>query len=652
MTDREPSVEDLAADPAPVANSEPTVEELAPGPEAIALPAEESEPEPAESAPADVTAPPVPGAPNVSPDGSQIAYLQADENGVLRLWLSPLDGGAPSALQTTASLLPMDDGPQWSPNGAELAVVAAREGDGRPAISIVTVADGAARLLVRHEADDHTPIWSPDGTAIAFISGRDGRDSLTAISADGIGPALQLSYAQAGLNDHSPVWSTDGKRIAFARQAVDGEQTGDHIWTVTLETGALNQITKRLMRRQSLHWAPDRALIMHVAEDGDWDNISVVNPDNSAAWNIASEYGDKSDPHWTHDGQRVVYIRRKDGFSRCCERGTSSSNNESLDPGLGVVHHVRFLPDKRVLYCYGSATEAPRFYIQEAKVDAERTILPAAVAWDGGRAFLQPVHVEYDANGRKIGGLMYRAGEQAGPTPLVVLLNDQPDEPNVAEFNVTAQALAAAGLAVYTPTLAGAMGYGRKISTGLKDAAGEVEASDLAALIAEVKNSDGIDKHRVGVVGLGYGGALALLLAGARIGTVQAIAVVDPVADWNSEFDAADAARRDWLVRNFGLPAISFANYAVRTPSTFAGLIDAPLLLIGTEHAPAGRAEQLDLLAADLRDLNVSFERESATGETAWSIGQRVAIFLRDTLRAVVPPADPRIDHALAAESV
>ena len=46
---------------------------------------------------------------------------------------------------------------------------------------------------------------------------------------------------------------------------------------------------------------------------------SVVNPDNSAGWNIASEYGDKADPHWTDDGQRVVYIRCKDAVSRCCE---------------------------------------------------------------------------------------------------------------------------------------------------------------------------------------------------------------------------------------------------------------------------------------------------------------------------------------------
>lgn len=649
MTEREEETQAIsAAAPAGAAPvDEPTVEEHA----AESMNGIDPEPIEEEIPAGEITVPPMPGAPNVAPDGGRIVYLQPDAEGKLTLWLSPLDGGAPTALQTTVDLVPMTEGPQWSPDGASLAVVGRRE-NGRRAIYIVTVEDGGARLLTNHVADDHSPRWSPDGSAIAFISGRDGRDSLNAIAADGIGPSLQLSHAAAGLDDHDPVWSTDGKRIAFARRAYDGEQVGDHIWTVTLETGALNQITKRLVPRRELRWAPDRALIMHIAEDGDWDNVSVVNPDNSAGWNIASEYGDKSDPHWTHDGQRVVYIRRKDAISRCCERATSSSNNESLDPGLGVVHHVRFLPDKRVLYSYASATEAPRFYVQEAKADAERTMLPMAVAWQPGRTFIQPTHAEYDVNGRKIGGLMYRLGEQAGPTPAVILVGDHPDQPNLEEFNPMAQALASAGLAVLTPTLPGAAGYGRKLANGLKDAIDEAEASDLAGLIAELKKIEGIDKHRIAIVGEGHGGALALLLAGERLDAVQAIAVVDPITDWNVEFDNADAERRAWLVKTFGLPALTFGAYAYRTPATFAGLIEAPLLLIGTESAPAGRGEQLDLLAADLRDLNVEFEREVASGETEWGIGQRIAAFLSDALRAVVPPADPRIDQALAAEAV
>lgn len=650
MTERDEETQAISADAAPAGDA-PADDAI--DNEIIAAEANDDEPEAVETElPAsEIVAPPVPGAPNVAPDGSRIAYLQPNADGVLALWFSPLDGGAPTALSTPVDLLPMTEGPQWSPDGASLAVVGKRE-SGRSAIFIVAAADGSARRLTNHDANDHAPCWSPDGSAIAFLAGRDGRDALSAIAADGIGPSLQLSHAAAGLDDHDPVWSTDGKRIAFARKAHDGDQSGDHIWAVTLETGALSQITKRLVSRRELRWAPDRPLIMHVAEDGDWDNISVVNPDNSASWNIASEYGDKSDPHWTHDGQRVVYIRRKDAVARCCERATSSSNNETLDPGLGVVHHVRFLPDKRVLYCYGAATEAPRFHVQEAKVDAERTVLPPAVPWRPGRRLVQPTHAEYDVNGRKLGGLMHRLGEQAGPTPLVVLLNDDPDQPILETFNPMAQALASAGLAVFTPTLPGAAGYGRKLANGLKDASDEAEASDLAGLIAELTKLDGIDKNRVAVVGAGYGGALALLLAGERLGIAQAVAVVDPVTDWNIEFDNTTAERRAWLVKNFGLPAVTFGAYAYRTPATFVGLIEAPLLLIGTEPAPAGRAEQLDLLAADLRDLNVDFEREVASGETEWSIGQRIAAFLADALRSVVAPADPRMEQALAAEAV
>jgi dipeptidyl aminopeptidase/acylaminoacyl peptidase len=266
--------------------------------------------------------------------------------------------------------------------------------------------------------------------------------------------------------------------------------------------------------------------------------------------------------------------------------------------------------------------------------------------------FVQPSHTEYDVNGRKIGGLLYRISEQAGPIPAVILVGDRVDRPSTSAFSVMAQALAATGLAVLAPTLPGSTGYGKKIANGLTDAPPEAEMNDLAGLIDELRKIEGIDKNRIAIVGQGHGGALALLLAGARLGSVQAVAAIDPIADWNTEFDHADGSRRAWLVRNFGLPAVSFGPYAERTPVTFAGLIDVPLLLIGTDPAPAGRADQLELLAADLRELNVTFEQELATGGTPWTVGQRVAGFLRETLIAVVPPADPRVDHALAADAV
>src|SRR5687767_12662719 len=124
MTERESNV--MEAD-APVAGAEP-VEPNANG--AAAQPVAAATPEETNA----FLSPPEPGPANPSPDGATLAYLQADAGGALSLWLGPLDGGEPRALATAVDLLPDEDGPQWSPDGATLAVAGAHPDDGRSAI--------------------------------------------------------------------------------------------------------------------------------------------------------------------------------------------------------------------------------------------------------------------------------------------------------------------------------------------------------------------------------------------------------------------------------------------------------------------------------------------------------------------------------------
>jgi dienelactone hydrolase len=189
---------------------------------------------------------------------------------------------------------------------------------------------------------------------------------------------------------------------------------------------------------------------------------------------------------------------------------------------------------------------------------------------------------------------------------------------------------------VFVPTLAGTPGEGRKLTNALAEKADtEAEVFDLLALVDALGSVAGIDSKRIGIVGVGHGGALALALAGSQPGMVQVVAAVDPLCDWNAEFDHATHSMRDWIVSNIGLPATNQGRIAVRTPATWAGIIDAPLLLMGTERASAGRASQLDGLTATLRELDRSFEHDVSVAEPEWDAARRVASFIRSHLDAV-----------------
>lgn len=590
-----------------------------------------------------LAAPPEPGPTGLSPDGTTLAYFLHEPDGSLRFLLHPLDG-EPRELPVHFHFDPIEDrdGPQWSPDGTALAFTGRR--DGGTAIFLVDVESGGARLLADHATADHTPRWAPDGQTIAFVSRRGGREVICVAPVDGAGPVIQLTDALPGQDEREPVWSKSGDRVAFIRRTIEGAepQTADHIWSVVVATGEAKQLTKKAGIRHSLRWGPERPLIVHVTEDGEWDQLAVVNADNSAGWTLASEAGDKADPRWSADGSRVLYTRAQDGIVRCCDRATSAASAILLDPGAGVAACPRWLLDNNVVYAYAAPGAPFRFIVQENKADAERGEI-AIGDWRPGRSLVAPATLELEsAAGNKLGGFLYRQAEMAGPLPAVILLPERPDAALDARFRGTEQALAAAGLAVSTPVLAGMRGRGRTLTRALQaqSGRGEEEVSDLVDVAAQLRETGGIDASRIAVAGSGFGATLALLLAGARPGTVQAVVAIDPIADWAVEFAHADDAWRAWLARMYGLPVAQAGKYALRTPATFVGVIDVPLLLLGTEAAPAHRAAQLDGLAATLDDLGVAYTRETLPAGAAWAAGARVAAFLHDAFRAL-PPAPP-----------
>jgi dipeptidyl aminopeptidase/acylaminoacyl peptidase len=597
-----------------------------------------------------VADPPQPGPGNPSPDGATLAFLQSDDTGETRLWLYALDASGGWSMGLPFIPLVDDEGPQWSPDGKWLALTGSRYSGGPTSIWLAPSDGGECLLLADHEASDRQPRWSPDGSLVAFVSRRDGRDSICVALPDGLGPVIQLTYGYPGQDDRDPCWSEDSARIAFIRRAVDGETSGDHIWSVSLATGELKQATKKIANRHSLRWSPGKMQVASITDEGEWANVGVVNPDNSAGWNLASEAGDKGDPQYSPDGSRMMYTRSLKGEVRLCERATSGASADPLDPGLGVASSPRWLPEKRVVYRFAPATGSPHFIVQDAKKDVERTVLPSALPWQAGRPLVAPTHIEFEtAAGLKLGGLLYRDPIWKGKTPGVVVLGDKPFERNNATFKPVEQALAAAGFAVFTPTMPGSPGLGKKIANALRDSgAAESDIIDLLDAVKALRDLDGVDERNVALVGEGYGGSLAMLLAGVRPGSVEAVVAIDPVTDWDDEFDQGSTEWRAWHARNFGLPAAGRGRHSLRTPATFAGVIESPLLLIGTAHASKGRAAQLEQLVSTIRELDVAFDHQLAGQESAWATAERAAAFIRGHLGENLPPEEPPTEEEAA----
>lgn len=104
-----------------------------------------------------------------APDGSEIAFLMADDNGIAQLWsVSPL-GGEPR--QITHSAWPMQSAFSWHPDGASLAIICDNS------VMQVTAANGEMTRLTPRTAQapvGDAVVFSPDGQRVAYLRRVDG----------------------------------------------------------------------------------------------------------------------------------------------------------------------------------------------------------------------------------------------------------------------------------------------------------------------------------------------------------------------------------------------------------------------------------------------------------------------------------------------
>lgn len=661
-----------------------------------------------------------PGMPEASPDGAWIAYLYPTEDDRRELWLSPVAGG--DAVRLELPFEPVDDldpesgrhirGPQWSPDGATLALTGLHADGDRTAVWLVSLETGevepveatetvaeepappapepvaasddaeerndegaesesepnseeetaevapaptpvatkpiapavaSARLLSDHPYPSRSPRWSPDGALMLVVMTRDGVDQigLAQPGLDDVAPMVEP--LTSGLLAHrEPIWSRDGRFIAFARQHGNDYRFAD-ICTFELQTGEFKNLTgdKEPNIRHSLDWVPGRNLVAFVTRDGDWLGIAVVNADNKAGWMVTREAGDKYGHRLAPDEARLIYIR-SEGFSTALvERGLHGSGTIALDPGEGVVTTPIWVAPKVVAYGFAAPQKPLGWLTQENTADAERTVVSLPEMTTARDATLRhPTPFEFEVGpDEQFSGLLYQTEGLSGPVPGAVYIPDGPLAARMAGFQREEQALANSGFATLAPVIHGATGFGTAVEDDLADYSdSELEAADLAAAGQALGERDGVDASKLVLVGHGYGGTLALIATGARPGIYRTVVAIDPVTDWSIELDQADRNWRQWVIRQYGLPLTNADRYALRTPETFAGVIDAELVLVSTAVAPAHRKIQMESFKAWLDAVGVKYtamDLDTATAaETLYELGQELAGRLRTLAEA------------------
>jgi Tol biopolymer transport system component len=153
------------------------------------------------------------GAPDLSPDGRQIAYV-SNESGNFAVSVMNVDGTDQHQVFGRPGFDYLQ--PRWSPDGSAFAVSACDLTFGFDSECDIDVvhADGThLRRVVGGHRYNRAPQWSPDGRMIAFDSDRGGfLSAIWVVRAHG-GRAERLT--DPDLEAFWPSWSPDGSQIVF-----------------------------------------------------------------------------------------------------------------------------------------------------------------------------------------------------------------------------------------------------------------------------------------------------------------------------------------------------------------------------------------------------------------------------------------------------
>lgn len=209
-----------------------------------------------------------------SPDGSRIVFSRGND-----LWMMNADGSGAGRVTTTPEV---EWTPDISPDGTRLAYARAVTPE---AFDIyVSAMDGSnpVALTTDGRANLH-PSWSPDGTKIAFQSERAGGREIFVINADGTG-LTQLTFTPGGSRNGGPDWSPDGRRLVF-----ESERDGSgQVYQMAADGTGLGPVTIMPGSNGGAAWSPDgaRLAFQSTRDDPTTYELYVMQADGTGQRNI------------------------------------------------------------------------------------------------------------------------------------------------------------------------------------------------------------------------------------------------------------------------------------------------------------------------------------------------------------------------------
>jgi dipeptidyl aminopeptidase/acylaminoacyl peptidase len=496
----------------------------------------------------------------------------------------------------------------WYPNGVPVfASVSFDPADGNTFVFQYDPAGTELRSLYRYDMaageislvvpskTRYPHVWSRQGKWLAYDSAeRNGRDRDLYV----IQPADPKTKRRLAEFDgaYSPEdWSPDGTTLLASENLANSEA---YLWRVDVKTGEKKAITPRDGEKASWfnpRFSPDGKKVYAISDrqGGDfriwrcdvanciWSPVTPegmivdVGPGDSTA-------GFEISP----DSTVMAVVVDKGAYTDLQILDLTTLKPRTLPPlPKGVVTQLHWRPGSRELaFSFGSVKSysdvysidaslgtLTRWTFSETTFNADLLPAPEVIEW---KSF----------DGQTIAGILYRpASKFTGPRPVMIQIHGGPDLRERAVFRGRSYYLLnELGVAIIYPNVRGSGGFGRKFEQLDDGRRREGAIKDIGALLDWVAARTDLDKNRVVLNGVSYGGWLALQAGIVYNARIRGIIEGAGITDFVTYLEQTDAARQENRRLEYGdeRDPVMRAYLTSISPLTHASELKKPTLIL------------------------------------------------------------------------
>lgn len=594
-----------------------------------------------------------------SPNGKLRAFYR-DRN----LWLSDTGGANEVALTTdgseqkrikygTASWVYGEELDQrtaiwWSPDSTKVAYYRFDES----AVTDYFLTLGQTGLQSRVDAEPYPKAGTPNPAVDLFIYDVSTKHATTVDVRDG----KPFANDVVGHYVYGVAWSPDGKELLFNRS--NRRQNVMELTAANPETGACRVVVREEWLPSWVENAPrmqflkDGRRFLWTSERSGWKNLYLYDLSGRLLATLTDHRCEVAGVVRADEDQGLLYYMARDGDNplklQLHRVGLDGTDERRLtDPRFH--HTVDVAPDGCHFIDVAQTHDAPpvtRLMDAEGSLQAELAQSDTSRFTELGLKRVELFRYQAADGVTDLYGLLHFPSgfDPARKYPLLVQVYAGPGFSGARETFATPNPLTEYGFLVASLDSRSAGGRGKRALDAIAGKLGVVEVDDQAAGVRALWERPYVDKQRVGIHGLSYGGYAAILCLLRHPDVFAAACASSPVTDFR-QYDSI------YTERYMGLPQENAAGYDAGSAVKQAAKLQGRLMLyFGTADNNVHPANSLQLIQA-LQRAGKSFELQIGPDQGHSAISQpRMMEFFIENL-VLKPGGSPAASSATVSAS-